>query len=102
MTSTGTLAYWIAALSIGCAPARTTVEHPVSTRIADARYVSLGGIDQWITIRGDDDRRPILLLLHGGPGDAQSAYVSAYAPYEPHFVLVQWDQRGAGRTYAKY
>jgi pimeloyl-ACP methyl ester carboxylesterase len=62
----------------------------------------LGGIDQWITIRGDDVRRPILVLLHGGPGDVQSPYVSVYAPYERAFVLVQWYQRGAGKTFAKY
>jgi len=39
--------------------------------------------------------------LHGGPGDVQSPFVSTYAPYEKDFVLVQWDQRGAGRTFAK-
>jgi len=42
-----------------------------------------------------------LLLLHGGPGDVQSPFVSTYAPYERDFVLVQWDQRGAGRTFGK-
>ena len=103
LTSTHTLAYGIvAALLTGCVAARGSVGRPVSTRIEDARYVSLGGIDQWITIRGDDVHRPILLLLHGGPGDVQSPYVSAYAPYERHFVLVQWDQRGAGKTFARY
>ena len=43
----------------------------------------------------------MLLLVHGGPGDVQSPYVSTYAPYEKGFVLVQWDQRSAGRTLAK-
>jgi len=98
-----TLAYGIVtALSAGCTAARGSVGHPPPTRIEDARFVSLGGIDQWITIRGDDVRRPILLLLHGGPGDVQSPYVSVYAPYERAFVLVQWDQRGAGKTFATY
>jgi pimeloyl-ACP methyl ester carboxylesterase len=72
------------------------------TRVATAGYVPLGGIDQWVTIRGDDDSKPILLLVHGGPADAQSYFASAYAPYENDFLLVQWDQRGAGRTFAKY
>jgi pimeloyl-ACP methyl ester carboxylesterase len=97
-----TLAFGIAALSGGCVASRGSVGHPVPTRIEDAQFVSLGGIDQWITIRGDDVRRPILVLLHGGPGDVQSPYVSVYAPYERAFVLVQWDQRGAGKTFAKY
>jgi pimeloyl-ACP methyl ester carboxylesterase len=70
-------------------------------RIEEASYLAIGGIEQWVTIRGDDRRAPVLLLLHGGPGDVQSPFVSTYAPYEKDFVLVQWDQRGAGRTFAK-
>jgi pimeloyl-ACP methyl ester carboxylesterase len=70
-------------------------------RIEEASFVRIGGIEQWITIRGDNRRNAVLLLLHGGPGDVQSPFVSTYAPYERDFVLVQWDQRGAGRTFAK-
>ena len=70
-------------------------------RIEEASFVKIGGIEQWVTIRGDDDRKPVLLLLHGGPGDVQSRFISTYAPYERDFVLVQWDERGAGRTFAK-
>ena len=70
-------------------------------RIEEGKYISVGAIDQWVTIRGVDDRKPILLLLHGGPGDVQSPYVTTYFPYENDFVLVQWDQRGSGRTFAK-
>jgi pimeloyl-ACP methyl ester carboxylesterase len=70
-------------------------------RIEEASFIKVGGIEQWVTIRGDDRRHPVLLLLHGGPGDVQSCLVSTYAPYEKDFVLVQWDQRGAGRTFAR-
>ncbi len=70
-------------------------------RIEEASFITIGGIEQWATIRGDDRRNPVLLLLHGGPGDVQSPFVSTYAPYEKDFVVVQWDQRGAGRTFAK-
>ena len=70
-------------------------------RIEDASFITIGGIEQWVTMRGDDRRNPVLLLLHGGPGDVQSPYVSTYAPYEKDFVLVQWDQRGAGRTFGR-
>jgi proline iminopeptidase len=70
-------------------------------RIEEASFMTVGGIEQWVTIRGDDRENPVLLLLHGGPGDVQSPFVSTYAPYEKDFVLVQWDQRGAGRTFAK-
>jgi pimeloyl-ACP methyl ester carboxylesterase len=71
------------------------------TPIQEARYVTLGGIEQWITIRGADSANPVLLLIHGGPGDAQSALRTTYAVYEKDFTIVQWDQRGAARTYLK-
>lgn len=64
------------------------------------RFVTLGGIEQWITIRGADRANPVLLVVHGGPGDAQSLLRSIYAVYEKDFTIVQWDQRGAGKTYA--
>src|SRR6266446_601320 len=70
-------------------------------RIEEASFINIGGIEQWVSVRGDDRRNPVLLLLHGGPGDVQSPFVSTYAPYEKDFVLVQWDERGAGRTFAK-
>jgi proline iminopeptidase len=70
-------------------------------RLEEASFLTIGGIEQWVTIRGDDRRNRVLLLLHGGPGDVQSPFISTYAPYEKDFVLVQWDQRGAGRTFAK-
>src|ERR1700691_800077 len=37
--------------------------------IEESSYVAIGGIDQWVTIRGEDRGNPVLLLLHGGPGD---------------------------------
>jgi pimeloyl-ACP methyl ester carboxylesterase len=72
-----------------------------SVRINEARFVTLGGVEQWITIRGADRSSPVPLILHGGPGDAQSALVSTYEPLEHDFVVVQWDQRGAGKTRAR-
>jgi pimeloyl-ACP methyl ester carboxylesterase len=73
-----------------------------NARIEEAAFIKLGAIEQWVTIRGDNDDAPVLLLLHGGPGDVQSPLVDIYAAYERHFILVQWDQRGAGMTFGKY
>lgn len=62
--------------------------------------VTIGGIEQWVSIRGTDARNPVLLLIHGGPG-----YVSMPMSWwftrgwEEYFTVVQWDQRGAGKTY---
>ena len=69
--------------------------------IQEERFVSLGGIDQWITIRSANSANPVLLIVHGGPGDAQSSLRSVYAIYEKDFTIVQWDQRGAGRTFGR-
>ncbi|MCP1374606.1 alpha/beta fold hydrolase [Dyella lutea] len=60
----------------------------------------IDGIDQWISIRGKDRRNPVLLFLHGGP--ASPAMPESYTfqtPWEDYFTVVQWDQRGAGKTY---
>lgn len=70
--------------------------------IHEERYVEIGGIPQWVTIKGDDRKNPVILFLHGGPCDALSPYAdSLYAGWERKFTLVQWDRRGAGRTFAK-
>jgi pimeloyl-ACP methyl ester carboxylesterase len=69
--------------------------------VQETRFVTLGGIEQWITIRGADRANPVLLIVHGGPGDAQSSFRTTYAIYEKDFTIVQWDQRGAGKTYGK-
>jgi pimeloyl-ACP methyl ester carboxylesterase len=64
--------------------------------------VRIGGIDQWVSIRGNDRRNPVLLMLHGGPGWV-SMPTSWYFQrgWEEYFTVVQWDQRGAGKTYVE-
>jgi pimeloyl-ACP methyl ester carboxylesterase len=65
-------------------------------------FVRIGGIDQWITLKGNDRDNPVVLFLHGGPGDALSPYADAmFRGWEKDFTLAQWDQRGAGRTFGK-
>jgi pimeloyl-ACP methyl ester carboxylesterase len=67
--------------------------------IDEAGYVTLGVIEQWVTVRGQDRDNPVLLFLHGGPGDVTNPWSFAlFAPWQKHFTVVQWDQRGAGRT----
>lgn len=63
--------------------------------------IRIGGIDQWVSIRGNDPRNPVLLMIHGGPGWV-SMPTSWYFQrgWEDYFTVVQWDQRGAGKTYA--
>jgi proline iminopeptidase len=69
--------------------------------IASLERVSIGGIGQWIEVRGENVNNPILLWIHGGPGIAFIPLAGAFqGPLEKSFTVVQWDQRGAGKTYA--
>jgi pimeloyl-ACP methyl ester carboxylesterase len=66
--------------------------------IDEAMYVKIGGIDQWVQIRGQDRNNPVLLCLHGGPGGSWLALTKLFLPWEKEFTVVQWDQRGTGKT----
>jgi pimeloyl-ACP methyl ester carboxylesterase len=84
--------------------ARNTEQYAILSpkAIDDGLFVQIGGIEQWITIRGEDRDNPVLLFLHGGPGDVTNPWSFAlFALWEKHFTLVQWDERGAGRTLRK-
>lgn len=67
--------------------------------IAETAYVPLGGLEQWIDIQGEDRANPVILVVHGGPGEAQWPQADKYAPWQKAFTIVQWDQRGASHTY---
>ncbi len=69
--------------------------------IDEASFVRIGGLDQWITIRGQDRTKPVLLIVHGGPGDAESLNIARFAYLEKDFVVAQWDQPGAGHTFGR-
>ncbi len=67
--------------------------------IDEALFVEIGGVPQWVTIRGQDRANPVVLVLHGGPGSAIGGLAPAFVPWEREFTVVQWDQPGAGRTF---
>jgi pimeloyl-ACP methyl ester carboxylesterase len=70
--------------------------------VHEEMFVRIGGIEQWITIRGSNRQNPVVLFLHGGPGDAWSPFADTmFQGWDKDFTLVQWDQRDAGRTYGK-
>jgi pimeloyl-ACP methyl ester carboxylesterase len=75
---------------------------PAPKGIDEGQYVMIGGMEQWVTIRGYDRNNPVLLFVHGGPGDVTNPWTFAmFAPWEKQFTVVQWDERGAGRTLRK-
>lgn len=62
--------------------------------------VRIGGIDQFLSMRGEDRRNPVLLVIHGGPGfpTAPMAWFATHG-LEEYFTVVHWDQRGTGKTH---
>lgn len=69
--------------------------------IEELKSVEIGGIPQWLSVRGQDRRNPILLFIHGGPGTTEMPVSWFYQrPLEDYFTVVQWDQRGSGKTAA--
>ncbi|MGI8436308.1 MAG: alpha/beta fold hydrolase [Chthoniobacterales bacterium] len=104
LTAGGLLAFAVLALLLW----RVFAQHRVAERIRikspngidSIEKVQLGGLEQWIQIRGWDRTKPLLLFLHGGPGFPQMPFAHLNAELERDFVVVQWDQRGAGKSYS--
>jgi pimeloyl-ACP methyl ester carboxylesterase len=69
--------------------------------IDESGFVRIGGIEQWIAIQGRDLSNPAIVYLHGGPAEAQSPFLKQFVPWERHFTVVNWDQRGSGKTYGR-
>jgi pimeloyl-ACP methyl ester carboxylesterase len=68
--------------------------------VAEVKYLRLGGVDQWVMIRGERLRNPPLILLHGGPGFSETHFFRRFnAPLEKTFTVVYWDQRGSGKSF---
>ena len=69
--------------------------------IEELQSLDVNGCTEWLSIRGRDRRNPVLLYLHGGPGSPTMPEAWTFQrPWEDYFIVVQWDQRGAGKTYA--
>ena len=70
--------------------------------IESQERIELGGVRQSIYLRGQDRSKPVLLFLHGGPGGPSTPMARQFGlKLEEHFVVVHWDQRGAGNSCSK-
>lgn len=70
--------------------------------VSEDGFWPIGGLQQWITIRGEERANPVVLVVHGGPGNPLSPYSDEmYAGWTQKFTVVQWDQRGAGKTFGR-
>ena len=69
--------------------------------IEEIEQLDVNGSKQWISIRGLNRANPVLLVLHGGPGSALMGMMWAYQkPWEDFFTVVNWDQRGVGKSFS--
>ncbi|QQQ29176.1 alpha/beta hydrolase [Chryseobacterium indoltheticum] len=58
----------------------------------------VGNIKQVVSYSSSKDA-PLILFLHGGPGSSRMKQAESFSNIlQKHFTVVQWDQRGAGRT----
>lgn len=74
---------------------------PIPGGVALLEQVPVNGTRQWVLIRSENPANPVVLFVHGGPGAAQLTLnrVNTGA-LEKHFTVVNWDQRGAGKSFA--
>lgn len=89
----------------GCCAIAPTAQQALSAAsdadpIAVQESVVLGGTRQWLLIRGAHRNKPVLLFIHGGPGSPYMGFAHQFqSALEQSFVVVQWDQRGAGKSF---
>ena len=75
------------------------IDNPAGIR--EERFVHIGGIEQWVTIRGQNRDKPVIVILHGGPASPYTPFNSWLGSWERELTVVQWDQRGAGKTFRR-
>ncbi|HEX5263200.1 MAG TPA: alpha/beta hydrolase [Phenylobacterium sp.] len=100
-------------LSLGALDAQAAAEAQTNAAFAitdpkgidEEQFLAINGADQWVTIRGRDRANPVILVVGGfgtdSPGAVASPFLGAFQSWEPDFTVVQWDTRGAGKTFAK-
>src|SRR5699024_5719056 len=80
---------------------RSALEIIASAGVREESFRTVGGIPQWVTVRGHDKANQVLLIIHGGPGSPYTPFNSWLSEWEQSFTVVQWDQRGAGPTFIR-
>jgi pimeloyl-ACP methyl ester carboxylesterase len=69
--------------------------------VEELHPILIGGTQQWISVRGRDRNNPILLMIHGGPASPEMPTGWWFqGGWEDYFTVVQWDQRGSGKSYS--
>ena len=91
---------WLSQVYAMTPPITDAQGNVVPGSIATLEKVQLGDSEQWVSMRGKDAKNPVLLFLAGGPGGSQLTTARyALAGLEDHFVVVNWEQPGAGKSF---
>jgi pimeloyl-ACP methyl ester carboxylesterase len=81
---------------------RKTNKILLENSVADLIKINIGKFEQWVLIRGESVNNPLLLFLHGGPGTTNIGIAAdTQKQLEKNFIVVNWDQLGAGLSYKK-
>ena len=92
--------FWFVSCSSTTPTLTDTNGNALPNSIAEMTNLRIGGTEQFVLIRGKSVNNPVLLFLHGGPGSVETPMVRRYnADLENHFIVVNWDQRGAGKSF---
>jgi pimeloyl-ACP methyl ester carboxylesterase len=87
------------ALVPGSTPRISRRLHP--NGLAALEPVDVNGNRQWVLIRTEDVHSPVALFVHGGPGTSELGLNRQNTrAIERYFTVVNWDQRGAGKSFA--
>ncbi len=101
LTTLGLVALAVAFARPGVTPPIVGADgEPLPGSVAELTTVSLGDHDQALMIRGRSTDNLVLLYLAGGPGGTDLGAMRADTGLEQHFVVVTWEQRGVGKSYA--
>ncbi len=68
--------------------------------INQSKFITLGEVQQYLIIRGQNSEKPVLLILHGGTSET-AHFVTFNHALEKDFTVVYWEQRGEGKSYVK-
>lgn len=70
------------------------------TGVQETYKTRIGGVEQWVSVRGQDRANPVVLFVHGGPASPLMPTAWQFQrPLEEYFTMVTYDQRGAGKTF---
>src|SRR6266480_4800874 len=65
--------------------------------------LSIGGVEQWVLLRGKNRSNPLLLVVQAGPGYPlinEAGVFQRTLRLEDNFVVAYWDQRGCGKSFS--